>query len=324
MKRILVAVVLALFVGAPLARSADEKKPTIAHIIFQDDQFFRLIFFGGREAAEKNGVELREGNSVNKLEKERQLVDTYITSKVDAICISALSTKASAETLKRAKARGLVVIAENSPVDGEPYDALIQSDQHDLGVQTGESAAKYITEKLGGKAKIAILQYKSLLPEQSGARLSGFKDALKDMPGVEFVADQDAWLPEAAVKKAGDILTAHPDLNMIWAANEGGTLGATLAIKNSGRAGKVVVFGTDVGEQMLGFLRSPDDILQATTAQQPFKIGTTAIETALKVLHKEPVEKIVILKGQHLTRSKMDEIDAYEKQLKEWMAKSSG
>ena len=206
----------------------------------------------------------------------------------------------------------------------EPYDALIQSDQHDLGLQTGRSAASYINEKLGGKAKIAILQYKSLLPEQSGARVSGFKDALKDLPGVEFVADQDAWLTEAAVKKAGDILTGHPDLDMIWAANEGGTIGATLAIKNSGRAGKVVVFGTDVGEQMLGFLKSPDNILQATTAQQPFKIGMTAIETALKVLHKKPVEKILILKGQHLTRTKPEEIDAYEKQLKEWMAKSSG
>ena len=93
--------------------------------------------------------------------------------------------------------------------------------------------------------------------------------------------------------------------------------GTTLAIKNSGRAGKVVVFGTDVGEQMLGFLKSSDDILQATTAQQPFKIGTTAIETALKVLHKEPVDKVVILKGQHLTRTRsLRKLTRTEKQLK--------
>ena len=43
----------------------------------------------------------------NKLDKERQLVDTFITSKADAIVISPLSRKASIETLKRAKARGI-------------------------------------------------------------------------------------------------------------------------------------------------------------------------------------------------------------------------
>ena len=42
------------------------------------------------------------------------------------------------------------------------------------------------------------------------------------------------------------------------------------------------------------------------------------------MLHKEPVEKIVVLKGQHLTRAAPDQIETYEKQLKEWMAKSSG
>ena len=116
-----------------------------------------------------------------------------------------------------------------------------------------EAAARYIKEKLGGKAKIAILAYKSQVPEQSNARTDGFKDALKDLPGVEIVAEQDAWLAEMATKKAGDILTAHPDLDMIWAANEGGTVGSVLAVKNAGKAGKVAVFGTDVSEQLLRF-----------------------------------------------------------------------
>src|SRR5437773_6426101 len=295
-----VAVIVASMAAGAFAA---DRKPVIAHIVFQDDQFFRLTLFGGRDAAERNGVDLREGNSQNKLDKERQLVDTYITSKVDAILISALSKKASAETLKRAKARGLVVIAENMQVDGDHQDATIESDQRDLGFQTGQAAAAYIKEKLNGKAKIGVLQYKSLLPEQSGARFDGFKDAIKDMAGVEIVADQDAWLPEAAVKKAGDILTAHPDLDILWSANEGGTVGSTLAVKNAGKAGKVAVFGTDVSEQMLAFLKSSDNILQATTAQRPFQIGQTAVETALKVLKKEPVEKQIILKGVHLTRS---------------------
>ena len=320
MKTTLITLCLALTV-VPALVGADAKPPKIATVIFQDDQFFRLIEFGARDAAQKAGATSVEGNSENKLDKEKQLVDAFVTSKADAIVISPLSSKASVETLKRAKSRGVAVITYNTTVDGDIADAFVECDQSDLGRQSGQAAARYITEKLGGKAKVALLAFKSQVPEQSNARSGGFKDALKDMPGVQIVAEQDAWLAEMAVKKAGDILTANPDLNIIWAANTGGTEGAVLAVKNSGKVGKVAVFGTDASEQIMGFLKSPDNILQATTAQQPYEVGVKAAETALKVIKKEPVEKKVVLPGICLSRSEPDKIVAYQKQLQDWMTK---
>src|SRR5262245_40739819 len=125
--------------------------PKIATIVFQDDQFFRLIQFGARDGAQKGGATTVEGNSDNKLDKERQLVDTFITGKADAIVISPLSRKASIETLKRAKARGTAIVTYNTTVDGDIADAFVECDQSDLGRQSGQAAAKYIREKLGGK-----------------------------------------------------------------------------------------------------------------------------------------------------------------------------
>src|SRR6185295_7155530 len=82
-------------VGADFpATSSSPKSPKIATIIFQDDQFFRLIEFGAREGAQRAGASTVEGNSDNKLDKERQLVDAFIISKADAILISPLSRKA--------------------------------------------------------------------------------------------------------------------------------------------------------------------------------------------------------------------------------------
>jgi len=307
--------------AADLVKSAD-RPPKIATIIFQDDQFFRLIEFGAREAAQKAEAVPVEANSESKLDKERQLVDAFVTSKVDAIVISPLSRKASVETIKRAKARGVAIVTYNTMLDGDVADAFIECDQADLGRQSGLAAARYIREKLGGKAKIAVLAFKSMVPEQSGARFGGFKGALTDLPGAQIVSEQDAWLAEMAVKRAGDILTANPDLDIIWAANEGGTIGAVLAVKNSGRAGKVAVFGTDVSEQMLGFLKSSDNILQATTAQRPYEVGEKAVETALKVIRKEPFEKNVVLPGICLRRTEPEAIATYERQLKEWIART--
>lgn len=308
--------------SAPGDATKSESSPArikLAGIVFQEDQFFRLVLFGMRDAAKKAGVELLEGNSMSKPEKEIELINAYIARKVDAILLSPLSAKGSVAALKLANDKGIKIITHNTPIESDIPAAFIECSADDLGAQTGKVARKYIEEKLGGNAKIAVLAFKSQVPEQSAARVNGFKRQLDGMPGVQFVAEQDAWMPELGVKKTGDILTAQPDVNIVYAANEGGTVGAVMAIKNLGKAGQVVVFGTDSSEQLLSFLRSDDNILQCITSQRPAEVGAMAVEFALKVLKGEPVEPHVEMTGICLRRDDPAGIDAFEKTLKQWM-----
>jgi sugar transport system substrate-binding protein len=311
----------ALLVGAgnPSFAQGNDKKYKMAGIIFQDDDFFRLIQYGMEDAAKKNNIQLLTGNSDNKSEKEFQLVQTYTTQKVDAILISPLSGKGSV-ALKQAHDAGIVVVTNNSSLDADYPDGSVECSASDLGDQTGKAAKKYIQAKLDGKAKIAILAFKSQVPEQSNARTGGFKKQLADLPGVSLAAEQDAWLSDKAVQVTGDILTAHPEVNVIYAANEGGTAGAVLAVKKAGKQGKVVVFGTDVSPQLLGFLQSDDNVLQAITAQKPFEVGQQTVELALKALRHEKYDKKIVLNGICLSRDDADGIKAYQKQLDAWMA----
>jgi simple sugar transport system substrate-binding protein/ribose transport system substrate-binding protein len=301
------------------AQPAAAPKIKLAGIVFQEDQFFRLVLFGMRDAAKKAGVELLEGNSMNKPEKEIELINAYIARKVDAILLSPLSAKGSVAALKLANDNGIKIITHNTPIESDIPAAYIECSADDLGAQTGKVARKYIEEKLGGNARIAVLAFKSQVPEQSAARVNGFKRQLEGMPGVQFVAEQDAWMPELGVKKTTDILTAQPDVNVVYAANEGGTVGAVMAIKNLAKAGQVVVFGTDSSEQLLRFLRSDDNILQCITSQRPAEVGGMAVEFALKVLKGEPVEKHVAMTGICLRRDDPAGLDAFEKTLKQWM-----
>ena len=289
----------------------------IAGIIFQEDQFFRLVRFGMRDAAARSGAELLEANSDGKIDKEIQLINTYIASGVDAIVISPLSTRASVSALRAAREKGIAVIAYNNAVQEDVPLSFVESNQTDLGRSTGRAARAYIERTMGGKARIAVLAFLSITPEISMMRVGGFKEEISKLPGVQIVAEQDAWLPEMAVKKAGDILTANPDLQMFFAANEGGTIGAVMAVKNAGRAGKTVVFGTDSGEQIADFLLADDNILQAVTSQQPFVIGSTAVEYALKVLNGEQVPRTLALPGILLTRSDPGAVRAFKARLRE-------
>jgi ABC-type sugar transport system substrate-binding protein len=306
-----------LFLGGCSTKQQEQQKKRIAGIVFQEDQFFRLILFGMREAAKKNGVELLEANSAGRPDKELELINTYIANKVDAIVISPLSTKSSVSALKRAREKGITVITYNTTVEGDIPAAFIESDQFDLGAETGKYLRQYIENKLNGKADIAVLAAHSYTPEQSGMRVGGFRSEISKLPNARIVAEQDAWMAEAAVKKTGDILTANPGINIIWSMNEGGTVGAVMAVKNAHKAGKVAVFGTDNSEQLADFLLDDANILQAITGQRPFEIGSMAVEAAVKILKGEKVEKKVSLPGVLLSREKPEEVKQYKDRLKE-------
>jgi sugar transport system substrate-binding protein len=300
-----------------------ERKLKIAGIVFQDDQFMRLVLFGMKSAAEQAGAEFMQGCSYNKPDKEIELISTYTARGVDAIVITPISAKASVAALKLAHEKGIKVVTFNTKVDSDIPLAHVECSNASMGRQTGQAARRYIERRLGGKAKVAILAFKSQLPEQSDDRVLSFKSQLADLPGVEFVAEQDAWLADAAVRKAGDILTAHPDANVIFAANEGGCVGAVLAVKNAGRAGRVGVFGIGASEQLDGFLLSGDDILQAVTDASPIETGTLCVERVLQSVRGEPMEKSTALPGELVSRENPAHVGEFDAQLKAAMSRGN-
>ena len=288
---------------------------TIAGIVFQQDQYMKTVQMGMAAQAKASGDELLSANSENKLEKESQLIDTYIARGVQAIALTPLSADGSISAIKKAVDAGIVVITWGSTINSDLASASITSSNIDLGNNSGKEAKAFLGKTFPGKkVKIATVAFKSLLPEQSNDRVSGFLDMVKDQ--VEIVAQQDAWLTEKAISVVSDILTANPGIEMIYAANEGGTIGAVQAVKKAGLEGKVFVFGIDGTEQLANMLLDPDNILQATTAQQPFEVGKLAIQAANAVLDKKPYEKKVNVPVLSLSRNNPDGVKAFLAQLK--------
>jgi ABC-type sugar transport system substrate-binding protein len=311
--------------GQPSAPTAPSNPPKagggapaykIAGLGFQTDQFFKVIEFGMKDAAAKENVDLRLGNSAGSLDTEISLIDTYVASKVDALVVAPTNPKASIPALERAQKAGIKVVTYDSAIDADFPVSNIKSDQVALGRATGEEAVNFIQEKRGGKAKIAIISYLSLLPEPASQRNMGFEKEIAKLPGVQIVARQDAWIREKAGTVVEAILAAHPEVDLIWAANEGGTVGAVTAVRNTGKAGKIAVFGTDISDEIAGFLLTDDNVLQAVTGQKPFDIGSQALEAAVKSLKGTPVEKSVRLPGQLFTRRQPEEVKKYQDYLR--------
>lgn len=304
-----------VFTGCGDRSSSNGDQLKIAAILLQEDQFYRLNEVGMKAAAKDYDVDLSISNSYGKIDKEMQLVETYTAKGVDAILIPPISQSGTIPILRKAHDSGIKVITYDTVLDAGFPASNVSSDQVALGSMTGEACRKYIDEQLGGKAKVAVIQFVALSLELGPLRPSGFESQLKDMPGVEIVARQDAWLAHKATEVVETLIGSHPDLDIIWAANEGGTVGAVTAVRNAGKAGDIVVFGTDISGQVADFLLSDDNILQAVTAQRPYEMGYTAVETAVKVARGEQVEKTQVLDGTLYSRSNPDAVREIQKQL---------
>jgi ABC-type sugar transport system substrate-binding protein len=307
----------ALLLASGLTLSAQDKKFTIAGIVFQEDQFMKTVLLGMKSVADKNGVTLLTANTSNQISKEVEVVNTYTARKVDAICITYLDpAAASIPAAKAAADKGIKIISFNNKLAASFPSSTIMSNNVKLGEGSGLAAAEYIKTKLAGKKviKVAIINYKAQLPPESNMRQEGFWSQIKDLPGVTLVGEASSPQVDQAIKKAGDIITANPDLDIIYGCNDGGTKGAVLAVKNAGK--KIAVFGIDLDKQMVEFLQSKDNILQAATAQDPFKIGAMSVDFAIKVLKGETVDPEVIVPGLTLTRTNPDAIAEFAKTAK--------
>jgi simple sugar transport system substrate-binding protein/ribose transport system substrate-binding protein len=296
------------------------KETVVAGIVFQEDQFMKLLSLGYADAAKDAGVRLLQGNTGNDQAREAELINTYVAQGVAGLAIAPLNQETSIPVLEKASATMKIATTNVSLTNAPFIVGGYTSDNENLGATSGAAAGNFIKANLGGKAKIAILQFKSQLPIQSADRVNGFIDAVKKIcPDVEIVADQDAWLQDRAVQVGGDILTAHSDVNIIFGANDGGTIGSVMAVKNAGLAGKCFVFGIDTGDQQLAMLRDSDNVLQAVTGQDPYTQGYNAMKVLIDAINGKDFSatkgKTIIVNGLLVSRDNPSGIDAFEKDL---------
>lgn len=269
--------------------AGDGDQLTIGLVMLQGDQYFEGIKSGLEAAVKADGGTVISANSNNDPGAEAAAVQNMLQRQVDAIIMQPVSSTGSLATMQSITAANIPLICYGNCTDDatnpDVVDGVVQSDNTALGTATGEKAAEYIKSELGGSANIGILNCDAAA-ETCKLRKAGFKKALEDA-GVQanYVADQEGYLADKATSVATNMLSANPDIDLLWASNEGGTVGEVTASKQASK--QVPVFGTDISEQLAGFVLSEDNILQVTTGQDPVSTAEQAYEQAKKAVAGE-------------------------------------
>lgn len=161
-----------------------------------------------RQAAAIGNVEIiwRAPERADEL-RQKEIVESFISQKVDGIAISVLNGDFLASTIDRAIDAGIPVVTWDSDAPKSKRIAFYGVDDFRSGQIMGEEAARL----LNGKGKIALIT--SLGATNLQRRLDGVKDALAKAPGLEVVEVYD--IKEDTMRCAEIIATGtnrHPDL----------------------------------------------------------------------------------------------------------------
>ena len=109
---------------------------------------------------------------------------------------------------------------------------------------------------------------------------------------------------------AENILTAHPDLNGLFASSEPSSTGAAQAIKSRGLSGKVKFVAFDASDNLIEDLKG--GTIDAMVVQDPFKMGFEAVKTLVDKLNGVTSPKKIELPPRLVRKDDLDKQDVHE------------
>ena len=155
-----------------------------------------------------------------------------------------------AQAVRQAVAAGIPTVVYDSEILNSNRHCFIGSNWYEMGRLQGERMAQLIE----GKGKVACMGILGM--ENMEAGFQGFQDAIGKFPDIEFLGKYDDKANvETAAKIASDLLAAHPDLAGMAGFDSNSGPGMALAVKESGRVGRVRITTVDAEPEHLRLVK---------------------------------------------------------------------
>ena len=289
-KSILFATAACLSLGLALAAPAKAEGVNACLITKTDtNPFFVKMKEGATAKAKELGIELKAyaGKIDGDNESQVAAIESCIADGAKGILLVPSDSKAIVDSVKKARAAGILVIALDTPLDPiTEADATFATDNFKAGELIG-AWAKTSLGDAAASAKIAYLDLNPSQPTVDVLRDQGFMKGFGiDTADANKIGDEtDArnvchdvtnGNEEGGRKAMENCLTKDPGVNVVYTINEPAAAGAYEALKAAGKEKDVLVVSVDGG--CPGVKNVAAGVIGATSQQYPLLMAAKGIE----------------------------------------------
>ena len=289
MRLILVVAALVFSLAAPLGA----QQPVIGLITkTESNPFFVKMREGAAKAAQANGLRLLTGAGRNDGDNASQVtaIENMIAAGAKVILITVNDAKAIVPALRRAREKGVVVIALDSPPDPiGAVDALFATDNYEAGVLIGKYARAALGRTPPRIATLDLLPGHPVGAQRHNGFLAGMglvaPDARSTTLGraAEVVCMGDTYGNQARGQTTMEsCLQRDPKINVVYTINEPSAAGAARALRAAGWSRGVIVVSVDGGCQGVKDVDAGN--IAATAQQYPVKMAELGVAAAATYL----------------------------------------
>jgi simple sugar transport system substrate-binding protein len=264
------------------------------------NEFWNSIKYGAeQEAARLGNVKLIVQASTDDADLTAGIskVQNLLTQGAQAIVIVPLADTFR-PVLEKTAAAGTPVVCVNGCVKGwDGYTSFIQTDN----LHAGQLAGELIEKTLGGTGTVGMLQCYVGVPS-CDQRIDGAKEKLSSGITVKGPLETKC-LREKAVQGTQNLMTANPDMKLVYAVCGQAALTAEHVIEGTGK--QIQVIGVDGTRDEAEAVKSGAQL--ATVAQAPVKMGELGVQQAVAKLRGQPVTKELSSGELLVTKDNVDE-----------------
>jgi fructose transport system substrate-binding protein len=227
--------------------------------------------------AEKKGAKLiaRFGKFDGDNEGQVAAIENFISSGVKGILITPSNSTGILKVIKKAREKGILVIGLDTATDpADAVDATLATDNFEAGVLQGQYARKALGDKTPKLAMLDGAPGGTVDIQRHDGFLKGF--GIKEGDPAIVGKQNTHGAQDEGQTAMENLLTAHPDINVVYTINEPAAEGAYAAIKARGKLKDIVLTSIDGGA--LGVQYVKDGKIAATVMQFPKEMASRGVD----------------------------------------------
>lgn len=249
-----------------------------------------------RKYAEAYGMRFVMADGQDDIIKQITSMEDLITTGVDIMILNPLDHKALVPAVNSAVESGVPVFIVDSQIDETAdYITSVQASNEGNGWLIGEWTVNQMSDS---DIKVALISGSHGNPVGQAKRLGFFEGFTETQLMTRGHSELNIlaqgwgnWTLLGGIQAMEDILTAHPDVNLLVAENDAMAMGALKAIEESGKADQVLVVGYDGQKEAYELII--EGKYGATALNSPGELARLVIESVVRFKNGQQLDKVI-------------------------------